>query len=136
LLLLQMPIFYSAYQVFWRSCYFQGHGFLWIKDLSQPDRLFILPFSLPVLGNEVNILPVMVGILMFLQQKISSKSMVVTDENQAMQQKMMMFMMPVIITGVFYKIASALPLYFTVSYSLSAWTQWKMAKVRPTGNPR
>ncbi|MBI3601809.1 MAG: YidC/Oxa1 family insertase periplasmic-domain containing protein [Candidatus Omnitrophica bacterium] len=130
LLLLQMPVFYAAYQVFWRSCYFQGQGFLWIKDLSQPDRLFILPFSLPFLGNEVNILPVMVGILMFFQQKISSKNMVTTDETQAMQQKMMKFMMPIFIAGIFYNIASALPLYFTVSYSLSTWTQWKMAKAK------
>ena len=38
-MLLQMPVFIGLYQVLWRSVSFKGAGFLWIKDLSQPDRL-------------------------------------------------------------------------------------------------
>ena len=92
--LIQMPFFMALYQILWRAQYFQGKGFLWIKDLSQPDRLIILPFNLFFIGNEINILPVLTGGIMFLQQKISSKNMIVTDEQQIMQQKMMMEMMP------------------------------------------
>lgn len=126
--LLQMPIFISLYQVLWRSYYFQGHGFLWIKDLTQPDRLFILPFSLPFLGNELNILPLLMAGVMFLQQRLSSKNMVVSDETQAMQQKMMMYFFPFFIGFIFYKFASGLSLYFTVFYALSTLSQWKMSK--------
>ncbi len=129
-MLLQMPIFIALYNVLWRSYYFKGHGFLWIKDLSLPDRLFILPFSLPFLGNEFNILPLLMAGVMFAQQKISAKSMVITDEQQAMQQKMMMYLMPVFMGFVFYKFASGLSLYFTVFYLLSTLTQWKMSKAR------
>ncbi len=126
--LLQMPLFISLYQVLWRSYYFQGQSFLWIKDLSLPDRLFIMPFSIPLLGNEFNILPILMGIVMFFQQKVTAKNAVVTDEQQVMQQKMMMYFFPVFIGFIFYKFASGLSLYFTVFYALSTWTQIKMNK--------
>ena len=110
--LIQMPFFMALYQILWRAQYFQGQGFLWIKDLSQPDRLIIFPFYLPLLGNEFNILPILTGCIMFLQQKISSKSMVVVDEQQAMQQKMMMYVLPVMMMCMFYKFASSWAIYF------------------------
>ncbi len=124
--LLQMPIFIALYQVLWRAYYFQGKSFLWIKDLAQPDRLFILPFNIPFLGNEFNILPITMAGVMFLQQTLTAKNMVITDETQAMQQKMMKYIFPFFIGFMFYKFASGLSLYFTVFYGLSTWTQWKM----------
>jgi YidC/Oxa1 family membrane protein insertase len=127
--LIQMPFFMALYQILWRAQYFQGQGFLWIKDLSQPDRLIILPFYLPFFGNELNILPVLTGCIMFLQQKISSKNMIVTDEQQAMQQKMMMYVLPVMMMFMFYKFASSWAIYFLVFYILSTLTQLKIAKL-------
>ncbi len=127
--LAQMPIFIALYQVLWRAYYFQGKSFLWIKDLAQPDRLFILPFSLPFLGQDFNILPILMACVMFAQQKLSAKNMVVTDETQAMQQKVMTIFFPIFIGFIFYKFASALSLYFTVFYLLSTLTQWKLAKI-------
>ena len=127
--LIQMPFFMALYQILWRAQYFQGKGFLWIKDLSLPDRLIILPFNLFFIGNEINILPVLTGCIMFLQQKISSKNMVVADEQQAMQQKMMMYLLPVMMTFMFYKFASSWAIYFLVFYILSTATQWKIAQM-------
>jgi YidC/Oxa1 family membrane protein insertase len=128
--LIQMPFFMALYQILWRAQYFQGQGFLWIKDLSQPDRLLIFPFDLPFLGNELNILPIMTGAIMFVQQKISSKNMIVTDEQQIMQQKMMMYILPVMMTFMFYKFASSWAIYFLVFYILSTLTQWKIAQLK------
>jgi YidC/Oxa1 family membrane protein insertase len=126
--LIQMPFFMALYQILWRAQYFQGQGFLWIKDLSQPDRLIIFPYYLPLFGNELNILPILTGLIMFLQQKITSKSMVVVDEQQAMQQKMMMYILPVMMTCMFYKFASSWAVYFMVYYILSTTTQWRIAR--------
>ena len=126
---IQMPFFMALYQILWRAQYFQGQGFLWIKDLSQPDRLIIFPFYLPLFGNELNILPILTGCIMFLQQKISSKNVTVMDEQQAMQQKMMMYILPIMMTCMFYKFASSWAIYFLVYYVLSTATQWKIAKL-------
>ncbi len=127
-MLIQMPFFYALYQVMYRAQYFQGQGFLWIKDLSQPDRLIIFPFYLPLFGNELNILPILSGCFMFLQQKISSKNIIAGDEQQAMQQKMMMYMVPALMAWMFYRFSSAWGLYFVTYYFLSTLTQWKIAK--------
>src|SRR5437867_11472444 len=93
-LILQMPIFIGLYQVLWRSIFFKGSGFLWIKDLAEPDRLFIFPFNVPFLGNELNLLPILMAIVMFFQQKITARNTVVVDPDQVAQQKMMGIFLP------------------------------------------
>ena len=98
-LILQMPIFFALYQALMRSVALKGASFLWIKDLSEPDRLFLLPVSLPVLGNEINILPIVMTIGMFIQQKLSSSS---SSGSTAEQQKMMLIIMPLMFGLIFY----------------------------------
>lgn len=127
--ILQMPVFIGLYQALWRSVIFQGQGFLWIKDLSMPDRLFILPKEIPLIGNEINILPIFMMIAMFFQQKLSAKNMVITDETQMMQQKMMLWFFPIFLGVLFYHFASGINLYFTVFYILSTLSQLKMSKI-------
>jgi YidC/Oxa1 family membrane protein insertase len=126
--LLQMPVFIGLYQVLWRSAELKGASFLWIKDLAEPDRLFLLPFQIPFLGNEVNILPLIMMVVMFFQQKFSSRNITTLDPAQATQQKLMGTIFPVFLGVIFYKFASGLCLYFTVFYVLSTLTQWKMSK--------
>ena len=135
-MLFQMPIFISLYQVLWRTHNFEGANFLWIKDLARPDRAFILNSKLPFIGNEINILPVLMMVVMFMQQKLSSKSVTITDPSQEMQQKMMMYIFPIFIGGIFYHFASGLTLYFTIFYLLSALTQYKMSKMNSKTNER
>lgn len=125
---LQMPIFIALYQVLWRSFSFKGAGFLWMKDLSEPDRLFILPYSIPFFGNEVNALPFLVAVLMFLQQKFSLKLVSNADPSHVAQQKIMARVVPIMIGVLFYKVASGLALYFSTFYLLSTLMQWKMSK--------
>jgi YidC/Oxa1 family membrane protein insertase len=127
--ILQMPVFIALYQALWRSVIFQGQGFLWIKDLALPDRLFILPNNLPIIGNEINVLPLLMMVAMFFQQKLSTKNMAVSDPSQAMQQKMMAWFFPIFLGVLFYKFASGLNLYFTVFYTLSTLTQLRMSKM-------
>ncbi len=128
---LQMPVFIGLYQVLWRSVYFNGAAFLWIKDLSQPDRLAKLPFTLPLVNSsDFNLLPVLMMIIMFFQQKLSAKNMVLSDPAQKTQQKMMSTIMPVFLGFIFYTFASGLTLYFTMFYLFSSFTQWKMSQQR------
>lgn len=127
-MLLQMPVFIGLYQVLWRNVDFKGAHFLWIKDLSQPDRLFTLDVSLPVIGSDINLLPILMMIIMFIQQKFSAKNMTTTDPVQQQQQKMMATIMPLLLGFIFYKFASGLTLYFTMFYIFSTITQWKISQ--------
>ena len=111
-LVLQMPIFFGLYQGLMRSVALKGANFLWIKDLSEPDRLFVLTNSLPLLGKEINILPIIMAIGMFFQQKLS---MVSTGGSSAEQQKMMMIIFPVMFGVIFYHMPSGLVLYWFIN---------------------
>lgn len=124
---LQMPVFIGLYQVLWRDVSFKGADFLWIKDLAMPDRLFVFPQPLPLIGESINLLPILMMIIMFFQTRLQSKNMVITDEAQRMQQKMMTIFMPVFMCFIFYHFASGLTLYFTMFYLYSTLTQWKMS---------
>ena len=126
-LLLQMPIFFALYQALIRSISLKGASFLWIKDLSAPDRLFTLPTSLPVLGNEFNILPILMAIMMFVQQKASLKT---SSGEYAQQQKMMLVVMPVLFGLIFYRMPAGLVLYWFVNSLLMMINQLKMSKVQ------
>ncbi len=107
-LLVQMPIFVSLFTVFRSTIVFRGEPFLWIKDLSLPDNLFDLPFSLPVLGDSFNLLPFLMVVSFVLQQKLS------TAKTADQQQKMMMYMMPAVFFFIFYNISSGLNLYYVL----------------------
>jgi YidC/Oxa1 family membrane protein insertase len=124
-LVLQMPIFFALYQVLLRSVAFKGAQFLWIKDLSLPDRLFTLPVSVPVLGNEINLLPILMTIGMFVQQKTS---MAAASTGSAEQQKLMMILFPLMFGFIFYRMPSGLVLYWFINSALMLFYQIKINK--------
>ena len=127
-MILQMPVFIGLYQVLYRSVSLKGSSFLWIKDLSMPDRLFMLPTQLPVIGNEINVLPLVILILMFFQQRFSMKNMSTSDPAQAQQQKIMSIFFPIFLGFIFYRLSSGLTLYFSMFYMFSTFSQFQMSK--------
>jgi YidC/Oxa1 family membrane protein insertase len=126
-LLLQMPIFFALYQALLRSISLKGAAFLWIKDLSEPDKLFVLPTSLPILGNEVNLLPILMMIGMFIQQKLTMNSGAGGDKEQ---QKIMLIVFPLIFGFIFYHMPAGLVLYWFVNSSLMLVFQFKISRAK------
>ena len=124
-MILQMPIFITLYMVLNRSVALKGASFFWIKDLSQPDRLFLFPQNLPIIGNEFNILPILMAIEMFVQQKFSMANV---SPAQAEQQKIMLIMMPIMMSFIFYHMPSGLVLYWFINSSLTMAYQLRVAK--------
>ncbi|CAN5629218.1 membrane protein insertase YidC [soil metagenome] len=116
-MLLQLPILYALFGVF-RSTIELRHApfFGWINDLSAPDILFHLPFTIPIFGiSDVSGLATLLGVTMFLQQKMS-----VTDPSQ----KALVYVMPVMLTLLFYSFPSGLNLYYLVFNVLSIGQQY------------
>jgi YidC/Oxa1 family membrane protein insertase len=116
-MLLQMPVFIALYRVYAAAFEFRGAPFLgWITDLSKPDALFMLPFTIPVPFtangvNSFNLLPILMGLAMVL----STKLMPTSGPAQNPQQKMIMTLMPVIFSVFCYNMASGLNLYILTS---------------------
>lgn len=116
---LQIPIFFALYQALMRTIELKGASFLWIKDLSQPDRLITSP--------EINILPILMAITMFLQQRFS---MVSTMGSSGEQQRLMSFLFPIMFGFIFYRMPSGLVLYWFVNSLLMFIYQMKINPVR------
>ena len=107
-MLLQLPIFFALFAALSRSIELWGASFLWIKDLSLPDNVATLPFSIPFLGDGVNPLAIVMGAAMIGQQALMPST---GDASQ----KRMMYLMPVIMMVFFYKAPSGLVLYWLVN---------------------
>jgi YidC/Oxa1 family membrane protein insertase len=105
-LLLQLPIMYALYAVFRGAIELRHASFVWwIKDLSSPDVIYTLPFSIPILGRELSGIAILMGISMFIQQK---------QTVQDPRQKSMVWMMPIMMTLIFNSLPSGLNLYYAV----------------------
>ena len=122
-----MPIFIGLYQALMRSVALRGANFLWIKDLSEPDRLFILPRQLPIIGDEINLLPILMVIGMFIQQKTS---LATTGSGSAEQQKFMMLFMLVFFAIVFYHMPAGLVLYWFINSAFMLINQLRIRQVK------
>jgi YidC/Oxa1 family membrane protein insertase len=121
-LILQIPIFFALYQALMRSLELKGETFLWIRDLSEPDQLFILSRPLPLLGNEINLLPLLMMGIMFFQQKFSQTPSV---GQAAEQQRLMGIIFPLLFGAIFYHMPAGLVLYWLINSALMTAFQLK-----------
>ena len=120
-MLIQMPLLFSLFIVFRSTIEFRGAPFFgWINNLSQPDTIFDLSFTIPLYGNQVAFLPFILGISMFLTQRLSMATM---DKNT----KPMMYMMTGFFFILFNSFPSGLNLYYTV-YNFLNYFQQKSIK--------
>ena len=107
-IMLQLPFFWALYQVLGHSIELYQQPFVfWIHDLSLKDPFYVLP--------------VLMGITMFLQQKITPNTM---DPTQA---KLMLFM-PVVFSFFMVSLPSGLTLYIWVSALFAVVQQFYFMK--------
>lgn len=112
-MIIQMPVFIALYTVLRNTVELRFASFLWIHDLCEPEGLLNFGFSIPIIGwNTLNILPLIMTATTILQQKMTPTA------GDPKQQKMMQFM-PLMMLFIFYNMASALVLYWTVNQVLS-----------------
>ncbi|MBK8550987.1 MAG: membrane protein insertase YidC [Ignavibacteria bacterium] len=122
-MLLQLPILYALFGVFNSTIELRNESFLWIKDLSSPDVILNLPFKIPLFGiSQISGLALAMGVTMFIQQK-----MTITDP----KQKAMVYIMPVMLTLLFFSFPAGLNLYYFMFNLFSITQQWWTNRKNP-----
>ena len=125
-ILLQIPVFFSLYKVLFITIEMRHAPFIgWIHDLSAPDPLGALTlfglFDWNVPGIlqlfNIGIWPILMGISMFLQQKLNPQPV------DKMQAKIFMFL-PIVFTFVLGGFAAGLVIYWTTNNVLSMAQQY------------
>jgi len=123
-MVVQIPVFFGLYRMLYEAIELRHTPFfLWITDLSAPDRLFHFPFDIPYMTppTGIPVLTIIMGASMLLQQKMSPP---MGDPTQA---KMMM-LMPIVFTVIFVNFSSGLVLYWLVNNVLSIGQQYYVMK--------
>ena len=131
-ILVQMPLLIALFQVFRKTIEFRGAEFLpfWITDLSQPDIIIQLPFmaNIPGLGyffgNGLALLPIIMGVIMFLSMKMTAVS---SPDPSA---KFAMYFMNGFFILLFNTFPSGLNLYYTVYNILNFLQQRQLKKIQ------
>jgi YidC/Oxa1 family membrane protein insertase len=116
-LLIPMPVLFALFFVLGNTIELRGESFLWLPDLSRADPLFIVP--------------VLMGLSMFVLSKVGSRGMPPSP-----QTKIMLYVMPIMMTVLFVSFPSGLNLYYAVQNTASIPQQWLLAKERMRRNPQ
>ena len=138
---LQMPIWVALYTMLNTTLELRHEPFvLWIRDLAAPDALIQfgvdswvyrhtgwVPFLGPI--DALNLLPVLLGISMYLQQRLMPKPATPSaSTDQQKQQQMMMNIMSIFMAFIFYNMPSGLNLYIGASSLFGALEQWRIRR--------
>ena len=123
-ILIQIPVFFALYKVLFVTIEMRHAPFFgWIKDLSAPDpttlfNLFgLIPWTPPEFIPLIGVWPVIMGLTMFLQQKLNPQP---ADPIQA---KIFLFL-PLFFTFLLANFPAGLVLYWAWNNSLSILQQW------------
>jgi YidC/Oxa1 family membrane protein insertase len=118
-MLLQFPILITMFFFFQNSMLIRQESFLWAQDLSAPDYILSLPFSIPFLGDQLAGFVLLMSAAMFLQTKVSGGMSGGAAPSSGPNMKVFMYMMPVMLLFIFNNFASGLSLYYLVYNVLS-----------------
>jgi YidC/Oxa1 family membrane protein insertase len=110
-LLIPMPVLFALFFVLGNTIELRGESFLWLPDLSRADPLFIVP--------------VLMGLSMFVLSKVGSRGLPPSP-----QTKIMLYVMPIMMTVLFVSFPSGLNLYYAVQNTASIPQQWLLSKER------
>ncbi len=110
-MLLPFPILITLFFVFKNTIEFRGVPFWWLSDLSQADPYYVIP--------------VVMGLSMFLMQYIGQRGM-----ERSTQMKVMTYAMPVVMTVLFFNFPAGLNLYYATSNLASLPQQFYLSKER------
>jgi YidC/Oxa1 family membrane protein insertase len=131
----QMPIWIALWSAISTSIDLRGAPFLpvWITDLSTPDALISWSaIRIPLVGwslYSLNLLPILMGLAFYLQQKlVPMQSAAPSNPQMAQQQKMMMIMMPLLFPLMLYNGPSGVNLYIMASTFGGVFEQYVIKK--------
>ncbi len=127
-ILIQLPFLFGMFDLLKSSFELRGATFIpgWINNLTAPDVLFSWSYPIPFFGTSFHLLPVMLGVIMYFQQKVMSAGKAATDQQK--QQRSMGNIMTIVFTVMFYHFPSGLNLYWISSMLLGILQQWLVNK--------
>lgn len=126
-MLLQMPVLIAMFSFFPSAIELRGQSFLWAHDLSAPDSICTLPFSIPFYGNHVSLFCLLMTIVNIVYMRVSMQSQPQSAGMPGM--KVMQYMMPIMFLFIFNDYASGLSYYYLLSLLITIIQTWIFRQV-------
>ncbi|MEX0648858.1 MAG: YidC/Oxa1 family membrane protein insertase, partial [Balneolaceae bacterium] len=108
---------------FQNSMIIRQESFLWASDLSAPDYILNLPFSIPFMGDQIAGFVLLMTAAMFVQTQISGGMSGGAAPSGGPNMKAFQYIMPVMLLFIFNNFAAGLSLYYLVYNVLSVAQQ-------------
>jgi YidC/Oxa1 family membrane protein insertase len=112
-----IPIFIGAFDMLAEHIELAGHAFWWIDDLSRPDAIATLPFTLPFFGNQLNLLPFAMTALSVAASAIHRPPAL--DAALHRRQVTRLVLMALAFFALFYTFPAGMVLYWTTNNLIS-----------------
>ncbi|MBM3198011.1 MAG: membrane protein insertase YidC [Chlamydiae bacterium] len=127
-LLIQIPFLIGMFDLLKSTFDLRGASFLipaWISNLTAPDVVFSWSYPIFFFGTSFHLLPILLGVVMYVQQKNSQAAKATQNLTDAQrQQKFMGNIMVVVFTVISYHFPSGLNIYWLSSMLLQILQQW------------
>lgn len=108
-----VPFLIAIFNVLGEMDQLTGHSFMWIKDLAYPDAIVDLGFHIPLFGDSINLLPILMTALTIFAAVFHQNNIVTPDALR--KQKLNLYFMAFGFFILFYPFPSAMVLYWTLA---------------------
>jgi YidC/Oxa1 family membrane protein insertase len=131
-----IPVFIGAFDMLAENIHLMSIPFLWISDLSQPDAVFVFPFTLPFFGSDLNLLPLLMTGLSVIASALHNPPALTAEMRR--KQVINMVLLAVGFFALFYTFPAGMVLYWTtnnlISVTKSLWAQWRKPPAALSGD--
>ncbi len=118
--LMQLPILVAMYSFFPSSIELRQESFLWAKDLSTYDSIYTFGFNIPFYGDHISLFTILMTITSLI---LAFQLLGMADQSNPVM-KYMPYVFPIMLLGIFNKMAAALSYYYFLSNVISILLQW------------
>ena len=125
-MLVQIPIWIAVFNTLGEMPQLQHAGFLWIESLAYPDAIATLPFVVPLFGDSVSLLPMLMTAVTIVSALLFQDRL--APEGELKRQKRNLYLIGLAFFVLFYPFPAAMVLYWTLSNALQILQQ-RMIKI-------
>lgn len=133
-MLLQLPVLVAMFSFFPSAIELRGESFLWANDLSAPDVILTLPFTIPFYGSHVSLFCLLMTAVNIVYTRINMQNQPGGSSMPGM--KWMMYLMPLMFLFFFNDYASGLSYYYFLSLLITITQTWIFRKIVDEGKVR
>lgn len=118
---IQVPVWVAVFNALGEMPQLEHARFLWIESLAYPDALAVLPFAIPLFGDRVSLLPLLMTAVTLLSAALFRDRL--APEGELQRQKRNLYLIALCFLVLFYPFPAGMVLYWTLSNALQILQQ-------------